>query len=253
MTIRNESDRHREEAASARLRRSPPERTGPIRNPSTFMRGELSKALHPAARAVEPAQRAIEAAVEGAYRVFEDYLDWGRKAAEQQLSFEDWKVPMAPKPMDYQQASAQWLQLWQDAVARFWFGAFAPFTPNGGQQPTASNPWSAFMSPGAWGMPPFGPRATPSHDHVRMNVTIEASQPVKLALRLIEAAPAGAVRAVLHREDGEGKLTLELDASGTHLCVPPGQPSGVYSGVLRDQHGAQCGMVTVSVGSAGAE
>ena len=156
-------------------------------------------------------------------------------------------VPVGPKTSDMQDAAAQWMRMWQE-MYRLWLGPWAQMMPTAYAPP----PY-----PGNWGWPAdasspvgFGTPAQATGTDADVMVTLEASQPVSVSVRLLQASGNAKARAVLHCDSGTDKLTAKLDAAGVHVKVPAHQGPGIYSGVLHDAHGAQLGMVTVHVSAA---
>ena len=131
---------------------------------------------------------------------------------------------MRPNPPDMSQAATQWAQMWQD-MFRMWMGYMAPMMP---------------------GVQPFGATQSqsPGGD---VHVELDASQRVVVSLHLTQASANGAFKARLHREEGEGQLSLEFDSAKMRITVPEGQAPGTYGGIVRDGSGNQCGMLTIKV------
>lgn len=237
----------------ARVRRSPPPREEPLRSPFAAMRAAARPVQPPAgkpdAEAREPGsdggRAMVERAVEGAYRVFEEYLQWGQKAAAARSArAQNWRFPVGPKPLDMQAAAGQWLETWQE-LYRWWLGTIAP----GGAPSMPGFPGMPFPFNGP-GQVPFAPPSYPGTSPTPSELSIDAAQPVKLSLRMTQAPALGSAKATLHRAEGEGKLSFELDGQGARLVVPANQAPGSYSGVLQDAQGAACGMVIAQVSAA---
>jgi len=229
---RRATERKAPRGAPPRLRRSAPLRSEPDRSPANAFRGasrSSSSSASPASAgpSTDAARRAVEAAVGAAYRVYNDYVDWGQQAAAQRSQSRDWREFMRPNPPDMSQAATQWAQMWQDML-RMWMGYMMPMMP---------------VMPG---VPPFGASRSRLQGG-ELNVELDTSQRVVVEMHLTQASTNGAFKARLHREEGDGQLSLEFDSSKMRITVPPGQAPGTYSGIVRDGSGNQCGMLTVTV------
>ncbi|MET0285351.1 MAG: hypothetical protein ABW352_12805 [Polyangiales bacterium] len=201
----------------ARVRREPPSRGGPVRSP-----------LHAARGTSEPARRTVEAAVETAYRVYEDYVRWGRESAAQRA---EGRTTMGPKMLDPQSAFTQWMGIWQE-MYRGWMGAFTPLTQ---------------AAPGMFGFDGMAPFQAPAAQASSFDLTVETSRRTRISLTWLRPPGGGTLRAQLMREEGEGRLALELDPSALRIEIPAQQPAGTYSGVVRDARGEQLGMLTLQL------
>ncbi len=201
----------------ARIRREPPVRSAPLRSPLHGVRGPH-----------DPARRTVEAAVETAYRVYEDYVRWGRESAAQRA---EGRTTMGPKMLDPQSALTQWMGIWQE-MYRAWMGAFTPL----GQ-----------AAPGMFGFDPMTAFQPPTPQTSSFDLTVETSRRTRLSLTWLRPPGGGTLRAQLIREEGEGRLALELDPSALRIEIPPQQPAGTYSGIVRDAKGEQLGMLTLQL------
>lgn len=202
-----------------RVRRAPPERSGPLRAAHHAFRGPTKT----------PAQQTIETAVETAYRVYEDYVRWGRERAAQR---NHGRMSMGPKMLDPQAAMTQWMGMWQE-LYRAWMGACGPLTQG---------------APGLFGFDAMAPfQAAAAAAPGPLDLSIETSRRTRVSLGWLRAPSPGTLRAQLFREEGEGRLAVELDATSLRLDVPPEQAAGTYSGVLRDTQGQQLGVLTVQL------
>lgn len=207
-----------------RLRRSPPEREGPLRHPA-----KLFRAAQPE-RAPAHGARAVEAAVDTAYRVYEEYIGWGKQSA----AARDGRRGMRPNTPDMQGA-AYWFQMWQEAW-RMWASYMLPFMSN-----------APGMAPFGPGMPfPFAPPRTAANA-TPLQVEIDTSQPTSISLNWLRPVGDEPLSVRLHREEGEGALQLRFEGGSLRVSVPEGQAPGTYSGVVRDGSGSQCGMLTLTL------
>jgi hypothetical protein len=249
-----------------RLRRSPAARETPLRSASKVFRPTRAERDTRDAR-VEysdqaahdtrvPAQRAVEAAVDLAYRVYEDYVDWGRATAANRprgtngtsgTSGTHGRANMRAETPDTLPAT-YWLQMWQE-MWRMWGGYMLQFTPAiPGMAPFGSSMPGLFPTPGStFGAPRAGSMQGQGNEGSELNLELETSQRTAITLHLTRPASGAPLKARLHREDGEGSLQLHFDASNPRIRVPEGQAPGTYSGVVRDDLGNQCGMLTVTL------
>ena len=96
-----------------------------------------------------------------------------------------------------------------------------------------------------FGMP--RPGAMPAASDVELDLG-SPNRVSKISLRFA-CLPIGGGKAQLEREDGEGKLTVEIDERGRFkIQVPPKQHTGCYSGEIQDRCGGPCGWMKVSIG-----
>jgi hypothetical protein len=251
----NESSRE-----SDRVRRAPPEREAPLRHAAYAFRAGAASPAKPTSPSpststsvppsAAPARSVVEQAVETAYRVFDDYVAWGQQTAAQRpvtsLAFagSDWSTMMGPK-MPMSALTAPWLQPWQD-MYRVWFDAVTPLLSN--------LPALAPFMPGAGaprGRAPEAPSAPPvptvTNVGRALELELDVSQRVRVSLHLLNKPAEGALRAALHREEGEGRLLLEFEASALRIKLGDEQAPGTYSGIVRDLRGEQVGILTVQV------
>jgi hypothetical protein len=216
------------------MKRTPPSREAPLRNASHAFRPSPPGGL---GAAQDLAERAVEAAVGTAYRVYEEYVRWGRTAAAQQARSRHGRTTMKPRQPDTQ-AVTQWIQMWQE-MFRMWISFMNPFA--------TGMPGAPPFVPGPFGMgTPFG-GYSPRNASAEFEIELETSQRVSLSLQLTDQSASGTLRAQLHREEGDGRIALEFDASSIRVALPDREPPGTYSGVVRDETGHQCGMMTLIV------
>ena len=233
--------------ASERVKRPLPERSSPLRGAAHAFRSAhgdaQSGARDETTHARNTAKSTVEAAVETAYRVYDDYVSWGRQMASQQTATRDWRTPMGPKTLDPQAAANQWISMWQE-LARAWFGALSPLLPSApGLMPFMPDP-AAINSMFAPSRP--GPAAAVA-TAAGLDFELESRQGARVSLHLVQRPASGQLRAQLHREEGEGRLALVFDAARIQIKIGDEHPPGTYSGIVRDAAGQQLGMLTIEL------
>lgn len=246
MTIHDPRDADPHAPVHERVRRARPDRSAPLRSASNAFRSAPNSAApgalrDDAASGQHAARRTVEAAVETAYRVYDDYVSWGRQMASQQTTTADWRTPMGPKTLDPQAALTQWLSMWQD-LARAWASALSPLVPSApGLMPFAPDvaAMNTMFTPVQQGPAAVASGAT-------LDFELESKVPARVALHLVQRPASGLLKAQLHREEGEGRLTLSFDAARIQIKLGD-EPAGTYSGVVRDPAGQQLGMLTVEL------
>ena len=249
-----------------RIRRSPPERTRPVRNPvvppgqpapgiGTLIDATVGEALRTAERLAAASgatvQGAVECGVKTAYTVIDEYMRRGREAASRQerpnwrsdmkddrQNFGNWSTmfgPMGP-------LMAPWMQMMQA-----WTTAMSSFVPGAAQQP-AWNPY-------AWGGAAGGPHPPGAAASPMVSVQVSSHCPTEVSLSVAPGADAGTLVAdALPVDDGSGApplVAVAFTCTPGHVrvsvTVPNDQPAGRYSGAVRDAAGMQVGDLTVDV------
>jgi hypothetical protein len=219
-----------------RVKRPAPERTAPLRGfTAAIGLGPAADAADPAAPpAGDPAARAVELG----YRVVDEYIRQGQKAARR---LGDRSTAPAAIVGDLQEAmsrmaqfTTEWVGLWVDLAQRLGGAAAAA-----GPVPTTS-------------APPPGAAAVE-----RVRIELVAAAPVEVSVDLRSDALAIPLVAHALRAVDPDLPRLEAPrftpASGDHpaalrLTVPAGHPSGVYSGVVVElESNRPAGTVSVRV------
>jgi hypothetical protein len=239
-----------------RITRPLPERTGPLRNWSTLFAPWTAAA--PAATGAAPGADGgalgdvVTRSVELGYRVIDEYIRQGQRAAQRLNQPAYGAQTMAGDVQDLamrltnyaSDLAAVWLQLVQLAAAG---------------TPTA-NPTNGAAAPEA--APAAAPAETAaSHDPApaaaRVRVAVRAAQPTEVAVDIHPDATARpliahALRAgdaVLPRlDDVSFEPATDGGTAVLRIHVPPGHPAGVYEGMLIDeQSNRPVGTVSVTV------
>jgi hypothetical protein len=180
----------------------------------------------------------VERAVEDAYRVFEDYVARGRRAADQFCPSPTVGGPMRSDPKDI---PSMMMRFWTD-MAQAWFGSMG----------RTDDAWDMGGPARSVAPSPPSPRA-----HVALAVEVTATQPTEVAVDLRSGIDARDL-AVLDLCDiaDRGKpplsaISLDNDADGrprVRITVPRDQPAGVYVGAIVDrERGEGAGTLRVTV------
>ena len=253
-------------SSSDHVKRPPLERIQPIRNWSTLFKGPVA---HGGSADAESATGAgtdhaslndvVSRSVDLGYRVVDEYIRQGQKAA-QRLNERSYGVQtMASDVQDLamrmtQYASdfaAVWLQLVQLAAA----GNSAPGAPRAAGGVDRATPEAAAVPTGDGAVGRAGRAEATSPGATRVRIEVRSAQPTDMA---VDIRPDGANRPlIVHalravdpdkpRLDGvRFEPGSEEAAACLRIDVPAGHPPGVYSGLMIDQ-GTSRPVGTVSV------
>jgi len=216
--------------SSPHLKRAPPERCGPIRNPlAPRPRPEPGAPSNAASSAGAAVMGALENGVRTAYSVIDEYIRRGQEAAGGLFNnssrrgtmsdergnpgggFNPWN-PMAFSTEQWMTAMRMWTQMWSAFIP----GAF----PQGGFSPFS-----------------FGGMQTPA-----VTVKVASSSPVEVAVNLYAASSSAELMSEPLRADGftaqpiEAAIVVrEPGAIRVSLNVVAGQPAGRYRGLIRNE------------------
>ena len=246
-------------SASDRLRRPSLDRTAPLRRVSTLFAppsgdGENAR---PGARS-EGLADVMSRSVELGYRVVDEYIRQGRRAAERlrsrSFSVESLQSDVQDASMRVAQYASEFASVWMDML-RVAAGAGAP-RGSARQATQATAPF-------------FGERPEPESSPPRRDVTNAVSQPrARIALQVVSARPTETTLDL--RPDAFGPLLVHAlrsaDAerpritdvayvpatdSGTatiRVRVPDDLPAGTYSGLLLEPESSRpAGMLNIRV------
>lgn len=280
-------------AAGTRIRAADgaePRVTRPVLPRDKPFRGALH-AFRPTPSAHDPTGRAVsnrtdafgdgtrgmaDAAVETAYRVYEEYLNAGERAAAQREAARARRMAMDPFRYDAAMSPGSWLELWKD-MYRQWASAVVPLM-NGTSAPaygTHGAP-AGYGMPPAYGMPGYGsPSAAPAYgppsgygpcapspvhtaatspssnasagSAAALDVSIDTTRRCQVQVHMVRQRDGELLHASLHHEESAARIRLSFDSSQVQLSIDDSQPAGRYSGVIRDGASEQVGMVTVTV------
>jgi hypothetical protein len=183
------------------------------------------------------ARRAVEAAVETAYKVYDDYVKWGQDAAARRPRSDDRREPMSNQPPDPMQPMLQMMQLWQD-MARMWMGFMAP----------PMMPWGSPNAP--WMPPMWGTQAQPTSEGVPVNVELDTARPASVTLRMRKNPGDQPLSVHLRRQTGDESMRLRFDSPHglkVRVVIADDQAPGKYSGDVKDDSGAVYGSMTLEL------
>ncbi len=233
-------------ATRARVKREPPERSGPIR------RAAVGRSSASPGRAAAPgAPSSVEAAVTGvvergvdtAYTVIDEYMTRGRNAAGRWSQWTDGRNEMSEAP----QFSTPWgssdlmAPWWQ--MMRMWADGLSAFVP-GGQGPATA--WLNAFVPGA---------STWSSQAPRVEVRVSSKPTAVVTVSLDPGADSMQLTAEPPANRGNGKkssplgLTLESFPGlvRVSVTVPDDQPADSYTFTVRDKDHNPRGELRVDV------
>jgi hypothetical protein len=232
-----------------RIKRPKLERTDPVRNWSTLLGlGSAGTAGSPGGTALNDV---IARSVDLGYRVIDEYVRQGQRAAER-LSAGSFPDPAAATN-EFQEISARMAQYSSDLMS-LWFQMVGAAMANGG------------VTPAARPVPPPASVATPTTaasgangEAVRVRVEVASVQPVEVALDLRPGA--GRAPLLVHTlravDPDKPALTASALPDGDEgivrlrVQVPDDHPAGVYSGLLVDQRTSlPVGALSLRVGRA---
>jgi hypothetical protein len=238
-------------------------RTEPIRNWSTLFdtghaasqhaaqdgskNGAQNGAKNGQARGADAVQRGVELG----YRVIDEYLKQGARAAG---AFSNPAKSFAPSADDLPRMTERMMQYASDFTS-LWFDAMNVMLQTGraGASPFAPN---AAPSPANGEAKTNGTSRDPAEARALLRHVLElsASRPVEVTVTL-DSLP-GAVRVHTLQSSGKGNGIHGVEANLTEaggplrikLAVPDALPKGRYSGAILDaQSGEPCGRITVNV------
>ena len=223
--------------SEVRLRREPPERSGPMRTSALAFRSPSSSGARnggPRDGAPEATKRAVESAVDSAYRVYEDYLRWGQQAAgiRPQTNREG---PTMKQPPDVTTAMFQMMRMWQDMTQK-WMGFAMPFAPFPG------------MSGGLGGHSQAA-ETTASTRAMEVELKAAPGQRAQVNVQLQQVGRGARLSTVVEQVGGTATMdAVRFDTgagSRVSLSIPPGMPEGKYYGTIVDDRTRECGALTV--------
>jgi len=228
----------------SRLKRIPPERGGPIRNP--LIGAGPAVPLTPGATPGAALRGALECGVRSAYAVIDEYLKRGYEAARQNHNPSNGREYMNSEKPNYGSWSNPWgpmaplFDQWSAAM-KTWAELWAPFLPGGRQ--------------GAWPWPGAGPTGSYAGCYSGtaapqpVSIKVASKRPTEVTVNLKPGVDVTQVTA----DSFVPPLikSVSLDCKGGILTVSvtieDKQPAGQYSGVLRGADGSVGGDLTVVI------
>ena len=235
-------------AEAPRIVRPKLDRTAPIRSFSEMLRG--SPAADGNGSEQPPKDDVVSRTVELGYRVVDDYLKAGQRAAESRGASADGSSAIV---RDFQDLAGRMARYASD-LTEIWFqlmelsarGAAA----NGANGAAAAPPAEASPAP---------PVSEPATREVRIAVQIASAKPVEVLLDLrVATVPRAVVVHSLRAPEAEKPrirgVTFDAEAGDAPprlvLRVPATQPAGVYSGLVIDEETSRpIGTISVAIGS----
>ena len=252
-------------SAKERLRRPKLERTQPFRRWSALFDVAESGAgpsEKPAARRAGGAggEDVVARAVDLGYRVIDEYIRQGQKAARRLSERSYGPQAMTSDMQDLAARMTQYVSeftaLWLDFLQRAAMGA--PSMNGRAPRPQTSTPERT--APDRPGPPAPPASATEADDRARVTIDLAAAGPAQVSLDLRTAAATRkllvhALRAV----DPEKPRLTDLsfhpatddEPARLRVSVPEATPPGVYSGLIIDEETSRpVGMLSVTIGPA---
>lgn len=206
----------------------------------------------------------VSHSVDLGYRIIDDYVRQGEKAARR-LS----ERSATPQTMvgDAQDVAARFAQH-ASGLAAVWL-EFLQLTAASSGMPMAGNFWEAVGA--TTGAPPPSPSArpqangtSPRHadtERTRVRIEVVSNQPTEVVLDLQPSAAGRSLTVHVLRAVDPDKPRIddvafqpESDTAPAcvRVCIPAGQPAGVYNGLIIDEASSRpVGSVSVSVGVIG--
>ena len=237
-----------------RIRRPEPRRTQPIRNVATLFGAGPRRAPDDAAAAgggVASFGEAVSRSVELGYRVVDEYIRQGQRAAQR---MNDRSLGPETVTRDVQELTARMAQYASDFLG-VWFEVLELAAGAGGAR--GANGETAAASP-----PPAPPRAPrePAAERTRVRIQVRSAQAAEVSIDLVPDAErrslvVHALRAVDPEKPRLTDVVLEPGARGEPLTlrigIPTDQPAGVYNGLIIDEQTSRpAGTLSVRVGAA---
>jgi hypothetical protein len=242
-----------------RIRRPQPARTQPIRNLSTLFGVRPRRApdgdgdASPGDGKGGPSLgEAVSRSVELGYRVVDDYIQQGQRAAQR---LNDRSLGPETITRDVQELTARMAQYASDFMS-VWFEVLELATAGSGVRRGDASSGSTAPAP-----VPTPPRASrePAPERTRVRIEVSSAKPAEVSLDLIPDAErrslvVHALRAVDPEKPRLADVVLEHGARGEPLTlrirVPADQPQGVYNGlIIDDQTSRPAGTVSVRLGA----
>lgn len=242
-----------------RIRRPEPSRTQPIRNVSTLYgagprpapEGEGAAASARDGAGVGSLGEAVSRSVELGYRVVDEYIRQGQRAAQR---LNDRSLGPETITRDVQDLTARMAQYASDFFG-VWFEMLELATAGSGARRAGAE--NGAPAPASAPTPPRAPR-DPSGERTRVRVEVTSTRPAEVSLDLIPDAAGRtlvvhALRAVDPEKPRLTDVVLEPGARGGPLTlrvrVPADQPPGVYNGLIIDEQTSRpAGTVSVRLG-----
>jgi len=221
-------------ASPPRLRRAPPQRNGPIRNP--LVREGPRGSSAPADASKNP----LEHGVQTAYAVIDEYLRRGHETAHHNHKNQNGK-----RPMSNERTNCGWFNPWGSvapfmeqwaAAARMWADAWSPFFPG--------------MRPGWPGQPwPCAPTGFPSAPPPTVSVAVSSLRLTEVTVNLVPGADLTDLRTESFDPPFQSRVYFSPKPGGihVHVDVTNTQAAGTYYGRIRAGNGSFAGDLIVTI------
>lgn len=254
--------------SSSRRQRPVPERTQPLRSWSTLFsvpsaEGTAAEADGGAAETAprgEGMSDVVSRSVDLGYRVIDEYIRQGQKAAQR---LNDRSYGTQAMASDLQDLGMRMTQYASD-FAGVWLEFMQLAAKNGGPIPAAAAEPPVQPPDGVATNPSPSAPETPAHtdapvaDTARVRIEVVATQPTEVSLDIRPSAAkrpllVHALRAVDPDKPRLTEVSFETGADDEpprlRIRVPAGQPAGVYSGLIIDEQTSRpAGTVSVRIG-----
>lgn len=259
-----------QEKPRARLKRSPSARTAPIRDASMMFRSapfstsaeEREKGKKAPPRDVDPPgpggspgmKGAVEHSVEMAYRVIDELLQRGRRAAGR-ASHPSTKADPVRNNQNSNLAGMM-MQTWMD-MGRMWFGMMGPLMLGGFSPWQQGSGFGGAYPPGRAGQSYEG-SATNTDGRMKVTLDLRSDRPTEVMIdlnRLSASQKKLSLQALREKHEAQGKPAIagvdithhEDGAIRLSVNIPAGQPHGLYTGAISTEDGTPVGAVSVKI------
>jgi hypothetical protein len=231
-----------------RLKRTPPERSAPIRNPVAPRNNPepASSPRDPITAAGAAVCGALENGVRTAYAVIDEYMRRGQDAARDIFNDPNRRGFMSDEKANFPGGSNPWNPMASMTMfTEQWMAAMRAW----------SQAWSAYV-PSGWPMPgvnPFAPAATQAP---AVTVKVSSTSPVEVTANLHPAADSATLIAEPLRAEGFTATPIDApeivrDSATVRITIKVGsrQPAGRYRSIIRRKADESvAGDLTVVVG-----
>jgi hypothetical protein len=228
----------------SRLKRIPPERNGPIRNP--LIGAGPAPPPTPGPTPAAALRGALECGVRSAYAVIDEYLKRGYEAARQNNHQQNGRDYMNGEKPNYGTWSNPWgpmaplFDQWSAAM-RMWAEMWAPFLPGSRQ---GAWPW-----PATGGAPYAGSYGAAAAAPQPVSVKVASKRPTEVTVNLKPGADMTQATADSFAPPLVNSVSLDCKGGvlSVSVAIADNQPPGRYSGVLRGADGSVAGDLTVVI------
>jgi hypothetical protein len=245
-----------------RIRRPEPSRTQPLRNLSTLLGASPRRAPDGNGdaetsrdRATGSLGEAVSRSVELGYRVVDEYIQQGQRAAQR---MNDRSLGPETITRDVQDLTARMAQYASDFLGVWYEVLELATTGSGVRRAGKTEEHAAPAAPVSPPIPPRPRRDAPA-ERTRVRIEVTSARPAEVSLDLIPDASrrtlvVHALRAVDPDKPRLAEVRLEPGAPDEPLTlrirIPADQPPGVYNGLIIDEQTSRpAGTVSVRLGT----